>query len=124
MKSSIAKDLEEIWKRTRFELKSLSGKTLLLTGSTGMFGVWILYLLLYAKEHGISTKNFWFLAEILIVSLTIIRLSLPTLRLTGLQETFEVFNTVERRLTSAFMVLLLQLKRLSSERRIIRSMSP
>jgi len=57
MKFSIAEDLEEIWKRTRFELKSLSGKTLLLTGSTGMFGVWILYLLLYAKEHGISTKK-------------------------------------------------------------------
>lgn len=57
MKSSIAKDLEEIWKRTRFELKSLSGKTLLLTGGTGMFGIWILYLLLYAKEHGISTKK-------------------------------------------------------------------
>jgi UDP-glucuronate decarboxylase len=57
VKSSIAEDLEEIWKRTRFELESLSGKTLLLTGSTGMFGVWILYLLLYAKEHGISTRK-------------------------------------------------------------------
>jgi len=57
MRASIAEDLEEIWMRTRFELESLSGKTVLLTGSTGMFGVWILSLLLYAKERGISTKK-------------------------------------------------------------------
>lgn len=57
MKSPITEDLEEIWKRTRSDLANLSGKTVLLTGSTGMFGFWILSLLWYAKERGISTNK-------------------------------------------------------------------
>ena len=63
MIAPLDEDLENIWTRTKIDFEKLSGKTILLTGSTGAFGIWILYMLSYAKQRGISTKKLFVLSR-------------------------------------------------------------
>lgn len=63
MNAPINLDLEVIWKRIKFDLEKLSGKSIFLTGSTGAFGVWILSVILYAQERGVLTKKLYVLSR-------------------------------------------------------------
>lgn len=56
-------DLEQIWAHTSTDLIKLNGKILFLTGCTGVFGVWLLSTLLFAKQKGINAEKLFVLSR-------------------------------------------------------------
>jgi nucleoside-diphosphate-sugar epimerase len=63
MKYVMDQDLKQIWAYTSRDLVKLDGKTLFLTGCTGVFGVWLLSTLLFAKQRGINTGKLFVLSR-------------------------------------------------------------
>ncbi len=63
MRYLMDQDLKQIWAHTSRDLIKLEGKTLFLTGCTGVFGVWLLSTLLFAKQRGINTEKLFVLSR-------------------------------------------------------------
>lgn len=63
MKYSMDQDLEQIWQYVNKDLMKLDGKTIFLTGCTGVFGVWILSTLLFAKKKGVKIEKLFVLSR-------------------------------------------------------------
>ncbi len=63
MKYSIDQDLEQIWPYINRDLIKLDSKSIFLTGCTGLFGVWILSTLLFAKKKGINVGKLFVLSR-------------------------------------------------------------
>ena len=63
MNYAIEEDLGEIWDRIGKSLLAISVKTLLLTGSTGSFGIWLLNLISYVKTFGIEAKKIYIVSR-------------------------------------------------------------